>query len=292
MAKYNREFLVPYLENVCALHLVYKKLDQRICDMSNKDIPYLRRGKHNPKPEYPQKESMGCMTFGALMLSILGIPSSIVGIFDPTNDMMQALSLFLILPFSIFCLWLVISSLKGINAEYKYNILKYHADMEHYKEVNAYNNKLKKLVPVYLEKFEFYIQERDYIDVLLDRVYAANIIPRRYRDIYAAMYLYDWFSTSQANDLDMALNTFVLEEIKDKLDIMIAQQSESILNQRMILANQQQSLEQQQRHSNMMRAKLSRIASSNEERNTYLRMIESNTAVTAFFAAADYIQNL
>ncbi len=133
-------------------------------------------------------------------------------------------------------------------------------------------------------------EERKRIAKTLDTVYAANIIPSHYRDMYAAVYLCDFFSTSRSDDLDMALNTYVLEQIKDKLDVIIEKQREAILNQRLILANQQKSLEEQRAHNDYMRQKVYQIASSIEEQNQYLAMIEGSSAATAYFAAANYLR--
>lgn len=162
--------------------------------------------------------------------------------------------------------------------------------MEEYESIAEENEKLKQYIPAYEEELAYYKQERRRVKRLLNQVYDVNIIPGRYRDSYVAMYLYDWFGTSQADDLDMALNTLVLEEIKERLDTLISYQSQSILNQRMILANQQRAYNEQQRHNSLMRAEANRIAASNEERNIYLSMIESNTAATAYFAAAEYLK--
>lgn len=294
MAKYNREFLVPYLQNICALHLAYSKLENKIIEISSEDLPYLKRGKPNPKPEKPEVldtfsgGGFASLVIGSIMLVLILFAFSL----ESETNAGDIFILFFGIALCLLMIYFPVHSIKGRMKRNEYEQLRYQHDMAQYEKIAEYNQKLRTLVPDYEEKFEYYKQERDRIDILLDQVYDANIIPRRYRDIYAAVYLYDWFSTSQADDLDMALNMFVLEEIKEKLDIIIARQSESILNQRIMLANQQKSLEQQQRHSAMMRSKLNRIAASNEERNIYLSMIESNTAATAYFAAADYISSL
>lgn len=125
---------------------------------------------------------------------------------------------------------------------------------------------------------------------LLDDAYRVNIIPTHYRNKYAALFLYDWFNTGGSDDLDMALNMFVLEEIKEKLDMIIRNQSTIILNQRIMQAQQQKTIEQQNEHNRLMRNKLDQLCISSQEHNRYLSMIESNTAATAYFAAADYLK--
>ncbi len=169
---------------------------------------------------------------------------------------------------------------------------RYCSDLRHYRQINDENTALRKTVPSIQREVTNCESEIKEASDTLQKIYDANIIPRRYRDIYIAIYLYDWFSTSQSDDLDMALNMFVLEEIKEKLDKIIENQSEIILNQYMIMANQKKSMELQEEHSRMMHRKLDQIEASNEERNTYLRMIEGNTAATAYFAAADYIRSI
>lgn len=64
-------------------------------------------------------------------------------------------------------------------------------------------------------------------DLLLD-AYSINIIPKQYRDIYAAFYLYDYLSTSAAS-LETALLHYNLEELKARLNEVIRQQSEMLL---------------------------------------------------------------
>lgn len=104
------------------------------------------------------------------------------------------------------------------------------------------------------------------------------------------VYLYDWFGTSGADDLDHALSMFVLEEIKARLDRIIEQQSEMILNQQLMIANQQKTQELQIAHAKMMRNKVQQLQATEEERLRYDRMIEANTRGMAYFAVADYLR--
>ena len=76
------------------------------------------------------------------------------------------------------------------------------------------------------------------------------------------------------------------------MDQIIANQSDVILNQRIMIANQQRTIEHQKSYENMMRTKLNQIQTTQEQQLGYVRMIESNTAVTAYFAAADYIRRI
>ncbi len=82
--------------------------------------------------------------------------------------------------------------------------------------------------------------------VSLRKAYEPNLIPAQFRNLYGVYYLYDYLSTSQET-LTNALLHLDLEQIKNKLDKVIAQQSQQILLaavQNAQLANVQQQFDQ------------------------------------------------
>ena len=123
----------------------------------------------------------------------------------------------------------------------------------------------------------------------LAAAYGVNIIPNKYRDIYVAYYLYDYFSSSRETDLDKILQTMLLDQIVERLDRIIDQQEEIILNQRMAMALQEKQSEQlQQNHRAQLQA-IARVEQNQQLQNDYLAMIDTNTRITNFFVTADYI---
>lgn len=138
--------------------------------------------------------------------------------------------------------------------------------------------------------FTYYQQELSKAKQLRTNLYNVNIIPLQYRNIYASVYLYRYFKTSLSNDIDAVLQTFILEEIKAKLDEVISLQRESILNQRILIANQYAAIEAQNEHNAYMESKARQVASSIEEQTVYLNMIEADTRANAYFAAANYFK--
>jgi hypothetical protein len=72
--------------------------------------------------------------------------------------------------------------------------------------------------------------EIDEISNQLEQAYSANIIPRPFRNIQGIYYLYDYLSTSNQS-LSEALLQCNLEAIKNKLDNVIKQQGEYIIQQ-------------------------------------------------------------
>ena len=288
MAKYEREFLVPYLMNVCSLHLVYRKLSEKESILSG-EANHLRNGvTPADRPTKPWIEPlppggvfmavMGCITF---LMSILmfSLDIGFMGWFFLLGSIMEGI-----------IGYVRIHGVKESNAQKEDN---YNRKLAEYNEIMRKNEIAKNAkLPYILDNLRKCQLEKKKAAETLTQVYGVNVIPAQYRNICASLYLYRWFNSSQADDLEMALSMFVLEEIKDKLDTIIRNQYSIILNQQIAIANQQKTIEQQQQYSAMMCEKLNRIEASNEERNMYLAMIESNTATSAYFATAEYIRHI
>ena len=293
MAKYDREFLIPYLEDVCALHLSKKRLEQMISESENEigqiQLAALEKVKQPSLDPYVGDGDLVGMGTGCLgaVLNFLALVLLFASFFEDSPGPM--LVLFLIVGAAGTVLIVRSFGAKDranaeITATNEMKINKYAA---------AQDNALASVEPhvnVVQERIKQYEAEIVKIDALLERLYGVNIIPKWYRDIYPAVYLYDWFSNSRADDLDLALNTLVLEQIKDRLDTIILYQSEVIINQRIMIANQQRSMEQVERHHQELVRKLNNLQASAEEQNMYLSMIEGNTAANAYFSAANYLK--
>lgn len=292
MARYNRDFLVPYLFDVCSIELLLKKVRTQKDHAQEQAWRCENQLSYDTMPQppiepYAMQRREGEHLLGCGTICIIAV---IIFLFLDVG----VLAVLGILA-AIGCFVLGASQ----NEQDEFAIKKYEKNKSVYENAlwqyrmrEPEREQTKKNLVVWNQKVQYYGKYLSEVSKIRDRVYSVNIIARNYRNEYAAYYLYDWFSSSQSDDLDMALQMFVLEEIKARLDRVIANQTEILLNQRIQLALQRQSLEQQQRHSEMMRTKLNQINASNEERNTYLKMIESNTATTAYFAVADYIRKL
>lgn len=289
MARYNRTFLVPYLNDICTLHLTKKKVNEKIEEERRK----IERIKKNaiekvPKPEM-EKIGKDLPSIGALLLAMALIAISPAMMF---MTLFEGVEYFII---GLGCLGggyaVGICSYRNQKKEND-SARKRNAERERQYQQDK-DAAVKGAAPIIREverRIEFYVYEVEQMDALLTNLYRANVIPRWYRDLYPAVYLDDWFSNSHSDDLDMALNTFVLEEIKDKLDIIIKNQGEELINQRIMIANQYKAMEQRERHHRALMSKLDEIQATNEERNSYLQMIHANTATSSFFAQASYLR--
>lgn len=295
MAKYNREFLVPYLENICALHLAEIKINNYLNNEQRK-IDALINGTPIKKPAPPQKEpiidsGMILMCIGSLFVVYLSWSGSMrakTGFGEFFGFLIGTICLvaFLLLLIGIFV------DAKHAKSKNAAEDQRYYQESITYEKIQEQNEKNRKQGLALNGQLQGARDERQRVSDLLQKSYEANVIPGQYRNVYAAVYLYDYFKNSRADDLDLVLNTFVLEQIKEKLDVIIANQSEIILNQCIMMANQQKTFQQQQAYHDRMIDKLNLIQVQGEERNQYLQMIESNTAASAYFAAAEYIRSI
>ena len=295
MAKYDREFLVPYLENLCALHLAEIKLNKYVNSTQNR-VNSLLKGHNYAEPSRPIYDpTIDPGAFKVFKISLIIIVVSFLIALASGEGILSFLLVFVcaisIIVFvgSIFVLISGAIGTKDTNNDEDRN---YRKAMEMYNAAKVQDRADHQKGLVLLDQLQGPIAERGKVRSLLQEAYNANVIPGQYRNKYAAVYLYDYFRNSRADDLDLVLNTFVLEQIKAKLDIIIQNQSEIILNQCIAAARQEQALDDQRNYHDRMMNKLDQIHAQGEERLQYERMIESNTAAAAYFVAADYIRKI
>ena len=271
------------MENLCALHIAKWKIDSKRSEISSTQRSLWQEIGSNRSPQVPTYEETGIWK-GVIVVGIILVIVSWLDIF--LISFLAGVVGWISLVGGIYFLSSTNKENKKRKQEYTYLYSNYYTRMRELKKKDDEYNTYA------FVQYSLHEAETKKIDAALQVAYNANVIPRRYRDIYVAVYLYDWFSTSMADDLDMALNMYVLEEIKDKLDNIINMLAKSLVNQRIIIEDQQKYMEKQERYHQEMLNKLDRMQLTAEEHSRYLGMIEANTAATAYFAAAEYIRKI
>lgn len=283
----NRDFLVPYLQNICSLYFARNRLERWRWD-AWQELDRCRVTYMEPSPPV-EKRPVGFFLGMVALLLFLG--SCIwVTIGSPHEGDKLARWVFVVL--FVLCLVCLIRKAIAVEEQSAKQWRAYNEEVDKYKKryqselatVNQERIRLKKCM-------DSYQREMNRIDALLEKMYSVNIIPSMYRNSYAAVYLYDWFSNGASDDLDHALSMYVLEQIKSRLDQIIANQSEMILNQSMMMSNQVRSMEQRREYENKMLSKVNRLQATSDERLRYTQMIASNSAALNFFATANYLRN-
>ena len=295
MACYNHEILVQYLRDVYSMELLRNRVQSKLSTLNtrienDKCMISLFQQKSFPVSQDVEEPSFG-VTFGlwivpliiCIFLTVIFVEIPIIGFLFPYVCVLAGL------------FWTVVTlgSYPGEVKRYKELSEKAQKDFEfkvsdyetQQSRANACQADLNQIIPTYNNTLT-QLQE---IQQKLTGAYSVNIIPNRYRTIYYAYYLYDYFSSCQETDLDKIIQTILLEQIVAKLDQIIDQQTESILNQRMILAKQDAQMEALQENHNAHLRSLAQIEQNQALQTNYLDMLDTNTRITNFFVTADYI---
>ncbi len=292
MANYNHEILVNYLRDVYSMELLVRKIEDDIhstrediqCEQALvekvESTPIPAEGNISPKKDITPYMIAGFLilfiSFGFFTLPSIGAISGILGI---------GVSIIL---FS--CAGSVSSDNTKMQEEEKEKIKEnFQRDVEEYEHMLALANDCRSVLPSQIDDYNAAVSHLQEAKEKLQSVYSVNIIPNKYRSVYVAYYLYDYISSSHETDIDRVLQTMLLEQIIAKLDKIIAQQEEIILNQRMQLAKQDALLAQSKKqHEEQMKA-ISNLEENQQMQNDYLAMTEANTRITNYFVTTDYI---
>ena len=302
MAKYDRAFLVPYLQDICALHYAELEVSRKMAEIQNR-LLQMKNGQEIAPPEKPiyeeewdffSKVFAGIGIFFMLVSPVLVACGLLLGNLTHGQLGLAIVLTIITVPIGWFLCHIVRASVKAVKEDNEALHDRYIADMTVYQrekdraeqDAGKGNFQIAELE----EKRNFYTAESKKISGLLEKAYSIAVLPMQHRNLYAAVFLYEYFRNNSADDLDRVLNIYAQEARKDKLEVIIDNQRMSGLQQRMILAKQQVSAEALCGYDGSMDTKICQITSSIEEQEQYLRMLECNTATTAYFASADHLR--
>lgn len=111
---------------------------------------------------------------------------------------------------------------------------------EYYKQCDNLNIR-KKEISETEKKYSIDLERREELSAELKKcsevrngAYSIDIIPKQYRNLGAIMYLYEYFSTSRATDLDNIIQTMILSDVNRRMTNMENQLNQIISNQKQI----------------------------------------------------------
>ena len=293
MACYNHEILVQYLRDVYSMELLRNKVQWNLNSLSQRikndnDVISSYQCRPLPVSKEVQKRTPSVVEVLEYLVSIIGAYFfDFVAFHIPfIGTFLGVVGFLLISGLILFILFMendsYKSEVKQSQRNFEKEVVEYEALQQRAAQCQA---DLDQITPIY-NSTQAQLQE---IQQNLTDAYSVNIIPNRYRTIYYAYYLYDYFSSCQETDLDRIIQTMLLDQIIAKLNQIIAQQTETILNQRMILAKQDAQMEALQENHNAHLRSLAQIEQNQALQTNYLDMLDTNTRITNFFVTADYI---
>ncbi len=150
------------------------------------------------------------------------------------------------------------------------------------KRVKTENEEKERLINEEIPNIE---AELEQVENLLAEAYSINIIPMKFRNIYAAYFLYDYISTSTAT-LNEALFACDLNTIQEKLDTIIEQQQEIIMELAYSNALNQQIIQQNEQILQHAIATENNTALAAQ----YSKVAATNTGVTAYIQTCEYLR--
>ncbi len=148
-----------------------------------------------------------------------------------------------------------------------------------------YQENLQIIMPS-MEKRAGIEEELEEAKALLEKSYSINVIPKQFRNIHAVWFIHDYILSS-TESLSSAFLHCDLDKIKQKLDEIIEQQKEIIINQNIIRAQNAQMIEQNQQMLN----RLASIEQNTERAAQYAEIASNNAEACAWISMANYIKN-
>lgn len=253
---FNRDVLINYLNNIQTLEFAKNKLE------TNKDITqdniYSLANPQNIRPPIVDWGEHGSVIgfilfFFVVALGVKWLLSSI-DLFGGLQGLAVLVMGLAVVALILYVIYSIKEHADGVKA-YETNIANEKARMI---SEEKQKQKLISLIP----KIDADIERTAN---LLNDAYSINIIPAKYRNIYGAYFLFEYISTSSVS-LSEALYHCDLDEISRKLDVIIDQQREMIME----LARSNALNEQ--------------IVRQNEETLKHAIAAEKNTAMAAQYA--------
>jgi hypothetical protein len=300
VAQYNREILVPYLDNLRALELLrtrtrtlwsraYEEIERLessvACDVEAGTEGLSARARNSTK----EAALFSTVTLGALALLVDSWCSlsatAVIGTWDFLVTIPCLIISFFVTP---VCAVYAVRNLR--------QMFELRGALNARREACA--NKERRSVarrdarvPQLRERIALYEAKLKKLDALIERGYAADVVPSHCRNVYAAWYLAERVaSNSGTNDVDDVLWTFSFESAKMQLDATISQQEARVVGVQVPRARQAVALKGEDGLRREALDRVARTGATGEERERYLAMEKFGVNATLWMAKqADYL---
>lgn len=292
MAGLNRDFLMPYLQNICSLHLVLRKIEQK-----KRKINYLIFETENtPEVEPPQRKEhisekngvyYSFTALGSVMVAFCAMLVAL-NIKEGTRFALPWAAAGIAGGVVLLVLARLLVHLRRkangrTDTDYTRAYEQYCCAMHQAAEQKT--GAITKLK----QRFQALEEQNKQVSNLLQMAYDVDLIPAAYRNIYCAVYLYEWICSSRSEDLSVALEAFNPEVEKVKLEPVIANQTNAILVHAQTASVQYRTPTMQKQQEKLLRVKASNLASNAQELDIYNAIADVNVAAGAFFAVGDHL---
>ena len=254
--EYDRKILVPYLTELYGIEVTYQSLKNK----SSKYSKLVENEEYNVSQSYMLNEIIKTPnTKMPRKKSIIGTVLICLVLWFVLGIINDTLGTFVFLA-SIF----IIGGTKQFNnEEYQKRLAKYHEEMEEYQK-------------------KFSVLEKN-----------KNIIPVQYRNLGSIAYLYEYFSTSQATNLDQVIQTMLLDDVRQRIQNIENQLNQMLSNQQRIyekLSDIQRTASYISRQLDVIELTLQEQIKNSQEQTRYLKMIKTSTEISNYLQLGTYLE--
>ena len=290
MSKYDRRILLPYLRNLYSMELAIPQLHKELKALHTtiEELEYLQE--HDVPPQEMQPPSPSA-TIAVGFVSLLFLLISIVaGILTATYAdvflMLTATSVFT----TFFCVWLFWRRLQNYS-HHQQQYSRYCDKLADYQSRTDSRKMLQEQIAECNVQISILAEQINEASRLKRNLYALNVLPQQYRTLDTVQYLYEYFRTSKANDIDTVLQIYAVEHIRSKQERLSEKQSALVLNHRCRIADQVNSDPLQKQYYEEQMINISNQEQDPELKNQYIRMLAEDLSVSQFFSFCTLVQH-
>lgn len=282
MAKYDRRILLPYLQNLYCLELSIQQQRQGLEQYRNA-LAHLEERLANdvePKDAPPPSPAVPIL-FGCISL-IFCCSCAIFSVMAAKEPRIWIAAIAVVLLALIF-LGLFLRSLGKFNRRNQaYRaILKQRIPFE---QRDKYHRWLEQRIIRVRERMNAAAAMMDEAVTLRRSLYDLNVIPVQYRAMPAAEYLYDYFVSTKADDLDTVISSYAVSLLYPEVAQDEPRNAVRILNQRIRTAEQVTGDLSYRHYYKNFAQKIMEEETNADMRDLYFKLVQADLQAAAFFA--------
>lgn len=298
--EYKREVLVPYLTELYGIEVTWHTLNNKCKKyqemiQKNQEILAEKIKVEGVKLEEPSESKWKKVTL--INLGILIALFILMALMNPEATIGyiaigMILAVILYKPF--------MNKWNAEQSQYQKNLSKYYESCNTLKTWKEEISETEKKYPIDLVRQEELLVELKKCAEVRNGAYSIDIIPKQYRNLGAIMYLYEYFSTSKATDLDNIIQTMILSDVNKRIMNMESQLNQIISNQKQIheeLSEIHQTAESIYNQTVQISGQLTSIELTLDEQKKdtkeltdEIKMVRANTDISAYLQMGTYLK--
>lgn len=300
--EYERKTLLPYLTELYGIEVTYRTLVNK-SNLYNNAISHEKKCASNahildetiakPNIETPEKNNSRVMLVAAICFTAL----LSIWIFIQSQGY-NPLSVFLF--YLIIALLIIRSVNKKAEEDYERALDSYNSKMANYQsEFTSLENqkatvrKSQEILPTLLANKQEIDTELEACIAVRDNAYSLNVIPSDYRDLGPVAYLFNYFSTSQATNLDQVIQTMLLDDIRRRIQNIENQLNEIISNQQRIY-NKLSEIQDTAQEIGVQLVEMESLhheqLAESQKQTDELKMIKTSARISNYLQAGTYLK--